>query len=97
MGFTHDLTKRALKLSQKAVERLMADDKRAMRLAEAVGSVQRGKQALNRGQDEVLRALNFAAKGDFKVLGKQLSALKRRVRELDEKMDALAARPPQGH
>ena len=97
MGFTQDLKKRALKLGQKAVERLMADDKRALRVAEAVGSMQRGKQALNRGQDDLLRALNFAAKGDFKALGKQLSGLKRRVRELDEKMDTLAERSTQGH
>ena len=31
-------------MSQKAMERLMADEKRAMKIAEALGRVQRGKR-----------------------------------------------------
>jgi hypothetical protein len=57
-----------------------------MKIAQAVGSVQRGREALSKGQDEVMRALNFAPKSDFKALGKQLSSMKRRLRELDEKL-----------
>ena len=90
MGLRKDLTKQALNLSQKAMEKLMADEKRAMQIANAVGSVQRGKQAFDKGQEDVLRALNFATKGDLKGLGKRFSTLKRRIRELDEKLDALA-------
>ena len=90
MGLRADLKKRALGLSQKAMERLMADEKRAMQLASAVGKVQKGKQALEKGQDDVLRALNFAAKGDYKALGKRFSSLKRRLREFDEKLDELS-------
>ena len=33
--------------------------------------------------------LNFASRSDFKDLGKQLSALKRRVRELESKLQTL--------
>ena len=91
MGFASELKKKALGFSQKAVERLLSDEKRAMQIADAIGKVQRGKQALDRGQDNVLRALNFAPRGDFKALGKQLSGLKRRLRELEEKIDALTA------
>jgi hypothetical protein len=86
MGLRKDLKDRALSLSQKAMERLMADEKRAMKIAEAIGSVQRGKQNLDKTQDQVMHALNFAAKSDFKDLGKKLSGLKRRIRELDEKL-----------
>ena len=89
MGLSDDLKKRAIEVSQKAMEKLMADEKRAMQLANAVGRFQKGKQALERGQDQLLRSLNFAAKGDMKALGKRFSALKRRLRELDEKLDAL--------
>jgi hypothetical protein len=89
MGLRSELKKRALSFSQKAVERLMADEKRAMQLANAIGTVQKGKQALEKGQDDLLRTLNVAAKGDLKALGKRFSSLKRRLRELDEKLDEM--------
>jgi len=86
MGLRKSLKQRALDLSQKAVERLMSDEKRAMKVAEAIGTVQRGKQTLDRGQEQVLKALNVATRSDFKSVGKQLSSLKRRLRDLDEKL-----------
>jgi chromosome segregation ATPase len=89
MSLRKDLKKQALNLSQKAIDALMADEQRAMQIASAIGKVQKGKQALEKGQDDVLRTLNFAAKGDFKALAKRFSSLKRRARELDEKLDAL--------
>jgi hypothetical protein len=36
-----------------------------------------------------MKAFHFAPKSEFKALGKQLSGLKRRLRELEEKLDAL--------
>lgn len=90
MGIGEELKKKALGVSAKAMEKLMADEKRAMQIANAIGKVQRGKQALDKGQEGILRALNFAPKSDFKVVGKKLSNLKRRLRELDEKLDSLA-------
>jgi len=87
MGLGDGLKKQALNLSQKAMDRLFADEKRAMKIASAVGKVQKGKQALDKGQEDLMRTLNLAPKSDFKALGKQLSALKRRLRELDEKLD----------
>lgn len=92
MGIRSNLKKRALNLSQKAMEKLMADEKRAMQLAAAIGRVQKGKQALDKTQDDVLRTLNFASKGDYKAMGKKLSSLKRRMRELDEKLEGLGAK-----
>jgi polyhydroxyalkanoate synthesis regulator phasin len=89
MGLRKDLKRRALGLSQKAMESLMADEKRSMQLAAAVGKLQKGKQALERGQEEIFRALNLAGRADFKALGKRFSALKRRLRELNEKIDSL--------
>ncbi|RKH43981.1 hypothetical protein [Corallococcus llansteffanensis] len=90
MGIRDELKKQALGLSGKAMEKLMGDEKRALAVANAIGRVQRGKQALDRGQDEVMKALNFAPKSDFKAVGKQLAGLKRRLRELDEKLEALS-------
>ena len=90
MGIRQDLKKQALEVSQKAVEKLMADEKRALAVAQALGSVQRGKQALDRGQEELMRVLSFAPKSDFKAVGRKLSGLKRRLRELDEKLEEIA-------
>src|SRR5690349_21828688 len=71
MGIGKELKKRALSMSAKAMEKLMADEKRAMQIANAIGTVQRGKQALDKGQEEILRALNFTSKSDFKAVGKK--------------------------
>ncbi|MFY0522355.1 hypothetical protein ACN28I_03760 [Archangium gephyra] len=90
MGIRQNLKKQALGVSQKAMEKLLADEKRAMAVAQALGSVQRGKQALDRGQEELMRALSFATRSDFKTVGKKLSGLKRRLRELDEKLEEIS-------
>ncbi len=90
MSIRQELKKQALGVSQKAVEKLMADEKRALAVAQALGSVQRGKQALDRGQEELMRALSFATRSDFKAVGKKLSGLKRRLRELDEKLEEIS-------
>lgn len=89
MGIRSKLKKRALGLSQKAMEKLFADEGRAQKIAEAIGTVQRGKQAFDSTQRVVLHQLSFATKADFKELGKQLGGLRRRVKALDEKLSAL--------
>lgn len=86
---TDKLKAEAMGLSQKAMERIFADEKRAARVAEAIGAVQRGKAAFDKGQRAVMHQLNFASRSDFKDIGKQLSGLKRRVRELESKLDRL--------
>ena len=97
MGFSKDLARRALSLSQRAVERLMSDPGRAQQIASAVGSVQRGKKRLDQGQEELMRALNLATKADFKALGKELAGAKRRTRELNERLEEFVQRRSEGH
>ena len=89
MAVRRAIQQQAMGLSQKALERLLADEQRAQWVAQALGRVQRGKRALDRGQEEVMHAFQLAAKRDFQALGKQLSALKRRTRELEERVDRL--------
>jgi hypothetical protein len=91
MGLRQDLKRRAISLSQKAMEKIFANEERAMRIAGAIGKVQRGKAAFDRGQDQLLRSLSVAARSDFKEVGKQLSGLKRRLADLEEKVDQLGA------
>jgi len=89
MSLTGKLKQEAMGLSQKAMERLFADEKRAGQIASAIGAVQRGKAAFDQTQRELMHQLNFASRSDFKEIGKQLSGLKRRVKELNEKLDGL--------
>lgn len=90
MGLTQKLKNNAMGLSQKALEKLLADEKRAMRLGVAIGKVQQGKAAVDKGQEQLLRTLNFASRSDFKALGKRLSVLRRRMRELEEQVSRLS-------
>ena len=94
MGLRQQLKKRAVDASHKLVETLLADEQRALTVARALGSLQRGKQTLDRGQVELLRALSFAPQADYKAVGKQLSGLKRRLRELDERLAPLVDETP---
>ncbi len=96
MGGKRSLRARALGMSQKAFERLMADEQRAQWVAQALGRMQRGKRALDRGQEELMHALQLAAKSDFGKMGKQLSALKRRTREFEERVDRMVKPPLAG-
>ena len=89
MGFADRLKKEALGLSQKAMERLFSDDKRAGQIANMIGKVQQGKAVFDKGQMQVMHQLNFASKSDFKEIGKQLSGLRRRIRDLDEKLKSV--------
>ena len=69
------------------MERLFADEKRAQRIAEVIGSVQRGKAAADKTQTVVMHQLNFATRADFKDIGRSLSSLKKRIKALDEKLN----------
>ncbi|MGO8969147.1 MAG: hypothetical protein ACLQDQ_06215 [Myxococcaceae bacterium] len=88
MGMRKKLREQAFNLSRRTMDFLQADDRRAQAVAEALGRVQRGKRAFDRSQEEVMRALQMASKSEFKALGKALSGLKRRARELDERLSA---------
>jgi hypothetical protein len=86
------LKKRVLDIPKRAMEKLLQDEKRAMQVANALGKAQRGREAFVQGHDTVLRSLQLAARSDYKAVSKQLSALKRRVRELDGKLSDLIER-----
>ena len=89
MGIANKLKQRALGFGQKAMERLFADEKRAQKVVEALGKAQQAKKSLDSTQRVVMHQLNFATKQDFKDLGRQLSGLKKRLRSLDDKLQAL--------
>lgn len=86
MGIATALKQYATQLSQKAMEKIFADEQRAQKVAESLGRAQQAKKKFDKTQRTVLHQLNFATKADFKDLGKQLSALKKRVQALDAKL-----------
>ncbi|HUB09339.1 MAG TPA: hypothetical protein VMB50_20205 [Myxococcales bacterium] len=85
-----DFKSRARRLGMKAAERVMQNEKVMSAAFKAFQQAQSGKAALDRLGDGVLHQLGFAARGDYKALGKRLSALKRKLRELSVKLDGLA-------
>ena len=86
MGISTALKHYTTQLSQKAMEKLFADEQRAQKVAEVIGRAQQAKKSFDKTQRTVLHQLNFATRADFKDLGKQLSALKKRVQALDAKL-----------
>ncbi len=78
---------KAMVLIGKAVERVLSNEKRAAQVAKAVGAVQRGKEKLDRAQESLLRSIGYAGKADYKDVGKRISAIRRRVKHLAEKLE----------
>ena len=58
-------------------------------IAAAVDAAQRGKRAFDDAQTQVLLALGYAGKPEYHELLKRTARLKRKARELAEKLDAL--------
>ena len=89
MGITSTLKQYSMQLSQKAMEKIFADEKRAQKVVEVMGKAQQAKKTIDSTQRVVLNQLNFATRQDFKEIGKQLSSLQKRVRSLDSKLARL--------
>ena len=86
------LRERATEVGMKAMGKLFEDPRRAEAIAKAIGALQKAKEALDEAQEKALRAAGLVTREDFKDVGKRLSALKRRVRELADDLDGLIAR-----
>ncbi len=89
MGITERVKKRAMGLSQQALEKLLADERRAQKFAEALGALQRGKEKFDSTQRNLMHQFNFATKSDVKELGRHLSSLKKRLKSLQEKLSKM--------
>jgi hypothetical protein len=57
-------------------------------LARAVGLAQRGLRTFEAAQERALHAAGLAARPDYQELRKQVARLKRKARELDERLQA---------
>ena len=82
------LKSKAKKLGNKAAERVMKNEKAMTAILQTVVKVQAGKKSLDKLGDSFLHAMGFAARGDYKALGKRISALKKKIRETTSKLDS---------
>lgn len=71
---------------ERAARAVLEDPRGQEAVARAVGAAQRGVQRLESAQETVLHALGFAARPDYDDLQKQAARLKRKARELSEKL-----------
>jgi hypothetical protein len=77
-------------LVSRAAERIMSDPRGQEAVARAVGLAQRGRRKVEEAQERVMRAAGIPGRQDVQDLAKQLARLKRKARELAEKLDGEA-------
>lgn len=75
--------------AQKALEYLFADEKRAAKVARAVGAVQRVKATTDARQAWAMHQVGLAVAGDYKAISKKLSKLRARTRAVSDRLDRL--------
>ena len=79
----------------RAASAVMSDPRGQEAVARAVGLAQRGLRLFEAAQEHALHAAGLAARPDYNELRKQVARLKRKARELSEKLEG-AARPDGG-
>jgi hypothetical protein len=71
----------------RAAGAVISDPRGQEAVARAVGLAQRGLQLFEAAQERALHAAGLAARPDYNDLRKQVARLKRKARELSEKLE----------
>ena len=90
-GFPGRLLETGTRLVSRAAEKVMSDPRGQDAVARAVGLAQRGRRRVEEMQERLMRAAGIPGRQDYQDLAKQLARIKRKARELAEKLDAQAA------
>jgi hypothetical protein len=85
------LLEEASRLASRAAARIMADPRGQEALARAVGLAQRSLRRVEALQAEVMRGAGVPGRQDLQALARQLARVKRKARELSEKLAARRA------
>jgi hypothetical protein len=72
----------------RAAEKVMNDPRGQDAVARAVGLAQRGRRRVEELQERLMQAAGIPGRQDYQDLAKQLARIKRKARELAEKLDA---------
>jgi hypothetical protein len=75
------------KLVSEAAERVLHDPRGQDAVARAVGLAQRGRRRVEDVQQRLMKAAGIPGRQEYDELAKQLARLKRKARELGEKLD----------
>jgi len=80
----------------RAAEKVLNDPRGQEAVARAVGMAQRGRRRMEQVQERVMDAAGIPGRQDYQDLAKQLARIKRKARELGEKLHAERKRSSRG-
>jgi hypothetical protein len=89
-GLTGWLLDGGTRFVSRAAEKVMKDPRGQDAVARAVGLAQRGRRRVEELQERLMHAAGIPGRQDYQDLAKQLARIKRKARELAEKLDANA-------
>jgi hypothetical protein len=76
------------RLVSTAAERVLADPRGQDAVARAIGLAQRGRRRVEVLQERLMEAAGIPGRQDYQDLAKQLARIKRKARELAQKLEA---------
>ncbi len=86
-GIAGRLFDEATRALSRAAGAVMQDPRGQEAVARAVGAAQRGMQRLEAIQERMLHAAGLPARPDYDDLAKRMARLKRRLRELEKRLE----------
>lgn len=86
-GLTGLFLEGGARLVTRAAEKVLSDPRGQDAVARAVGLAQRGRKRVEEVQERLMRAAGIPGRQEYQDLAKQLARLKRKARELSEKLD----------
>jgi hypothetical protein len=78
------------RLVGKAAEKVLSDPRGQDAVARAVGMAQRGRRRFEQVQEQLMAVAGIPGRQDYQELAKQLARIKRKARELGEKLEGEA-------
>jgi hypothetical protein len=93
-GLTGWLLDGGVRFVSRAAEKVMNDPRGQDAVARAVGLAQRGRRRVEELQERLMHAAGIPGRQDYQDLAKQLARIKRKARELAEKLDARGEAEP---
>jgi hypothetical protein len=87
-GIAGALFETGTKLVGQAAEKVMKDPRGQEAVARAIGLAQRGRKRMEEAQERLMQAAGIPGRQEYQDLARQLARLKRKARELTEKLEA---------
>jgi hypothetical protein len=87
-GTLESLVDTGVRIVSRVAGTVMVDPRGQEAVARAVGFAQRGRRRVEELQDRVMQVAGIPGRQDVQELAKQLARLKRKARELGEKIEA---------